>query len=349
MLAGCATPAGGCADGVASGEEILLQATARAGRLVNSDRESVAWHGNGELLVTPTALYMSCAGGADAISYATITGITVRDVGDWVPFFKEKTLHDLLVIQTSRPTCWKGCVYELNDPALARHVVEMVEAYRPTVDPFGRRDGPRRIWLAAGLRNAMTYWAAEPAFLEEHAPGQRAAIEDWFCARMNCKGGGNTAGLYGPALRRRLPGQAETGYAFLELPGVKVNHRTELALGALVKSLKTADPDIHSLLVSGLHGIAMTEKVSPDYRISVEVTFRAFVDYFDLEPIKDGAYFFESHAVTRPLEEWLSLDQAAFDAEIEALAQRVAARIRHDLASHDGAATAVSCFTPITE
>ena len=287
---------------------------------------------------------MNCLGGQDAISYATITDVTVRQVGDWIPFFKDKVLDDMLVIQTSRRTCWKGCIYQLNDAALAHRIVEIIEAHRPVVDPFGRRDGPRRIWLAAGLRNAMAYWEAEPAYLEKHAPGQIAAIEAWFCERMNCKGGGNTAALYGPALRRLLPAESAAGYAFLELPGVKVNHRTELAVGALEKTLKLADPDIDSLLVSGLQGVAMREKISADYRISVEVTFRAFVDYFDLEPIKDGAWFLETHVVTRPLEEWLSLDQAGFDAAVEATAQQVASRIRRDLASHCGDSPDGSCL-----
>jgi hypothetical protein len=216
------------------------------------------------------------------------------------------------------------------------------------VDPFGRRDGPRNVWLAAGLRNARAYWTVEPSYLDKHAPGQRAAVDAWFCARTNCKGAGTTAALYGAALQRQLPDQSATGYAFLELPGVKVNHRTELAVGALVKRLRTAEPDIDSLLVSGLHGIALAEKISADYRVSIEVTFRAFVDYFDLEPLKEGAYFFTAHVVTRPAEEWLSLDQAGFDAEVNALAQHVAARVRDELASHCGGA-GQSCFQTITE
>lgn len=349
LSAGCATPTGGCAERVASGEEILFRVPAKAGRLINSEHESVAWWASGELLVTPTALYMDCAGAAGAISYATITDVAVRDVDDWVPLFKDKVFHDLLVVQTSRPTCWKGCVYQLKDPALAQHIADLVEAHRPAVDPFGRRDGPRNVWLAAGLRNTTAYWTAEPAYLGEHAPGQRAAIEAWFCARTNCKGAGTTAEVYGAALRRHLPDQSAAGYAFLELPGVKVNHRTELDVGALAKRLRTADSGVDSLLVSGLHSIGLAEKISADYRASIEVTFRAFVDYFDLEPIKDGAYFFAAHVVTRPADEWLGLDQAGFDAEVNALALQVAARVREDLASHCGE-TGQSClFSTIPE
>jgi len=331
---GCATQTTGCFADVAAREGILLQAPASGGRLINSERESIAWRARGELLLTPTALYMDCAsGGSHAISYATMTNITVRQVSNWVPFLKDKVFDDLLVIQTSRPTCWQGCVYDLKNPLLAQRVADLIEANRATVDPFGRRDGPRKAWLAAGVRNAMTYWAVEPAYLEQRAPEQREALERWFCERTDCKGSGRTGALYGPALVRQLPADSAAGYTFLELPGVEVNHRTELAVGALVKRLKTVDPGIDSLLVSDLQGIAMAEKISADYQVSVEVTFRAFVDYFDLAPIKDGDYFFESHVVTRPLDEWLSLDQAGFDAEVNAVAQRVAARIRQDLAN----------------
>lgn len=330
LFTGCATAPAERAGKPPAGDEILLQAGATSGRLMYSEHEAVSWGAVGELVLTPTALHMD---GSHVISYATITEITVRQVRDWSLFRKDKVLDDLLVIQTSRPTCWKGCVYDLKDAALARRVVEVVEAHRPNVDPFGRRDGPRRVWLAAGMRNARVYWAAEPAYLEKHAAKQRAALERWFCERTDCKGGGSTAAIYGAALTRQLPGDSAAGYTFLELPGVKVNHRTELDVGKLVKRLKTADPAIDSLLVSDLQGIAMAEKISADYQISVEVTFRAFVDYFDLEPIKDGDYFFESHVVTRPLEEWLSMDQAGFDADVNAAAQRVAARIRQDLAN----------------
>lgn len=330
LSAGCATAPAERAGKVPAGDEILLQAAATGGRLIYSEHEAVSWGAPGELVLTPTALYM---GGSHVISYATITEITVRQVGDWSMFRKNKVFDDLLVIQTTRPACWKGCVYDLKDAALARRVVEVVEARRPNVDPFGRRDGPRSVWLAAGLRNATAYWAVEPAYLAQRAPEHRAALEQWFCKRTDCKGGGSTAAIYRTALNRQLPDDSAAGYTFLELPGVKVNHRTELDAGKLVKRLKTADPGIDSLLVSDLQGIAMAEKISADYRVSIEVTFRAFVDYFDLEPIKDGDYFFESHVVTRPIEEWLSMDQADFDAEVNAVAQRVAARIRQDLAN----------------
>jgi len=331
LSSGCATPVGGCGEPAAR-EDILLRTPARGGRLLNSERESVAWRGNGALLLTPTTLYLHCSSGHHAISYATITEVTVRNVSDAFPLRKDKVFEGLLVIQTSRPTCWRGCVYDFGDAALAQRAAEIIVAQRPAVDPFGRRDGLRKAWLAAGLRNAVAYWAVAPAYLQENAREQRVAIDQWFCARMNCKGGGNTAALYGPALRQRLPGEPADDYVFLELPGVQVNHRTELAVGALVKTLKSADPEIDRLLVSGLQSIAMVEKISADYRVSIEVTFRAFVDYFDLHPIKDGHYFFESHVVTRPLEDWLAMDQAGFDAEVDALAGRVAARIRKDIA-----------------
>lgn len=330
LSSGCATPAGGCGE-PATREHVLLQTPARGGRLLNSDRESLAWRGNGALLLTPTTLYLHCSGGDHAISYATITDVTVRDVSDSFPLLKDKVFAGLLVIQTSRPTCWRGCVYDFGDVAVAQRAAEIIAAQRPLVDPFGRRDGARKSWLAAGLRNAVAYWAVAPAYLEKNARDQRAAIDAWFCARMNCKSGGNTAALFGPALRQKLPDESPDEYMFLELPGVEVNHRTELAVGALVKTLKSVDPEIDRLLVSGLQSVAMVEKISADYRVSIEVTFRAFVDYFDLDPIKDGHYFFESHVVTRPLDEWLAMDQAGFDAEVTALAGRVAARIRKDI------------------
>jgi hypothetical protein len=65
--------------------------------------------------------------------------------------------------------------------------------------------------------------------------------------------------------------------------------------------------------------------------LSVEATYTAFVDYFDIAPLKDGHYFWQRRSVTRTIDEWLALSAQDFSADVEALAREVALHVRSDL------------------
>lgn len=345
-FAGCATMPAETRETVAAREEVLLEVPVTWGRLLHSEHEDVSWHGNASLLLTPTTIYLTHPGGGHkVISYAVISDAVVRPVKEFVlwPLGPQKVFNDQLVVTISRPACWKGCVFNLRDGALARQVLAVIEKQRAAVDPFGRRNGPRPVWLSSGSRHATYWWRPQPEYMKRTEPELKAALDRWFCAQTDCKGSGRTLPLYYAGLRGSLPAESGRGYSFRDLDGLKLNRRTELDTGALAKALHLADPAVDSLLVSGLTGIRLSEKVSADYRISVEVSFDTFVDYFDIDPLKDGRYFWNTYTVTKTAEEWLLLDAAGFAAEVELAARSVACRIQQELSAHGGAQADSAC------
>jgi len=345
QLAGCVTLPAESRETIAAREAVLFEAPATWGTLGAGDAPVVTWQGPATLLLTPTTLYIVHAGTHKAISYATITAAGIGPAtGLALPFRPGKVVEDLLIVRTSRPSCGEGCVFNLDDAILSRRALEMIESQRQAVDPFGRRDAPRTAWLAAGLRNAHAWWEVQPEYLKQAAPHRKTAFDRWICEQTDCRGGGRTAELYGPALREALPDDTAPGYAFRDLEGIAVTTRTTLDTGALIATLEQADPAVDRLLVSDLQTIRLRERISADYVVSIEMTFDLFVDYFDVDPVKDGQYFWLSHSITRPLDDWLAMDAAGFAAEIAAAARAVACRIRHELEPHGGALPDPRCM-----
>ena len=344
QLAGCATLPKESRETIVAREEVLLEAPVTWGTLGAGAPPAVTWQGPATLLLTPTTLYVLHAGSHKAISYATVTGARIGPVTELaLPFRPGKAIEEQLVVEMSRPSCREGCVFKLGDVALARRALELIESQRQAVDPFGRRDGPRAVWLAAGVRNAHAWWAVQPEYLKQAAPHRKTAFDRWICEQTDCRGGGRTAGLYGPALRQALSVETAHGYTLRDLDGIAVTSRTTLDTGALVEALRLADPAVDSLLVSDLQTIRLRERISADYRVSIEMTFDLFVDYFDVDPVKDGHYFWQAHRVTRPLDEWLAMDAEGFAAEVAGAARSVACRIQQELEPHGGAAPDPRC------
>ena len=345
QLAGCATLPAESRETIATREDVLLEAPVTWGMLGAGEPPVVTWQGPATLLLTPTTLYVVQPGTHKAISYATVTAARVGPVTDVaLPFRPGKVVEEQLIVEMSRPSCREGCVFNLHDALLSRRSLELIETQRAAVDPFGRRNGPRTAWLAAGIRNARAWWAVEPGYLKKAAPDRKTGFDRWICEQTDCRGSGRTAGLYGSPLREALPVDTAHGSAFRDLEGIAVTARTTLGTGALVAALRVADPAIDSLLVSDLQTIRLRERISADYDVSVEMTFEVFVDYFDVDPVKDGRYFWYAHSITRPLDEWLAMDAEGFAAEISAAARSVACRIQHDLEPHGGAAPAPDCM-----
>lgn len=208
-----------------------------------------------------------------------------------------------------------------------------------------RPDGPRPVWLSSGSRNASYWWSSQPEYMKRTEPELKAALDRWFCAQTDCNGGGRTLSIYDAGLREALPAESGSGYSFRALDGLTVNRRAELDIGSLAEALRLADPSVDSLLVSALTGIRLSEKVSADYRISVEVSLDAFVDYFDIDPLKDGRYFWHTYTVTRTAEDWLLLDAAGFAADVALAARSVACRVQQELSAHGGAEGDAACVS----
>lgn len=344
QFAGCATLPTESRETIAVREAVLFEAPVSWGTLGGGEPPLVTWQGPYTLLLTPTTLYLIHPRAHKAISYATITGTGIGAVTTpALPFFPGKVVEDQLILRTSRPSCHEGCAFNLNDPALAQHALELIESQRQAVDPFGRRDEPPIAWLAAGIRSARAWWEVQPEYLKQAAPHRKTAFDRWICEQTDCRGSGRTAGLYGSALREALPVETAPGYVFRDLEGIAVTSRTTLETAALVEALRLADPAVDRLLVSDLQTIRLRERISADYLVSIEMTFDVFVDYFDVDPVKDGQYFWHAHSVTRPLDEWLAMDAEGFAAEVAAAARSVGCRIQRELEPHGGAAPDPRC------
>ena len=344
QLAGCATLPTESRETIAAREEVLLEAPVTWGTLGAGEAPRVTWQGPATLLLTPTTLYVVHAGTHEAISYATVTGTRIGPVtGLALPFGAGKVVEEQLIVRLSRPRCREGCVFNLGDAATARRALELIESQRQAVDPFGRRDEPPIAWLAAGIRSARAWWEVQPEYLKQAAPHRKTAFDRWICEQTDCRGSGRTAGLYGSALREALPVETAPGYVFRDLEGIAVTSRTTLETAALVEALRLADPAVDRLLVSDLQTIRLRERISADYLVSIEMTFDVFVDYFDVDPVKDGQYFWHAHSVTRPLDEWLAMDAEGFAAEVAAAARSVACRVQQELEPYGGAAPDPRC------
>lgn len=336
LVAGCAAVPAETPETIAAREPVLLAGKAMFGSIVTG-RSSVAWEDRGSVLMTPTTLYFTSSG-SRALSYVIISDATVRDLPDAFPLLPGSRRDNLLVVQARRPLCGDGCVFRfLDDDQASVRAVDIIEAQRPQLDPFGRSDGARPVWLAAGMRNARGVWAPAPEHLNAQAPADKQAFDRWLCERTDCRGVGRTAQLYGGALRQALSAGADGDYRFRTLEGVTVNRRTELDTSSMARALRAADPAVDSLLVSDLYGISLREAVGADGEVSIVLTFRAFVDFFDIRPLKDGDYFWAEHLVARPLQDWLAMDDAAFASMLREVAHDVACQVLTRLAEHGGA------------
>ncbi|MEZ5560007.1 MAG: hypothetical protein R3E86_15860 [Pseudomonadales bacterium] len=328
LLAGCGGLPVETPQTVAAREEVLLSAPAAFGEILEGD-EAVTWADRGTLLLTPTTLYFT-SGGSRALSYAMVTDVSVQRLRDRIGLVQGRTRDSLLVVRLSRPVCGEACVFNLvDDPAAASRVAAIIEAQRRKVDPFGRLDGPGPTLVSVGTRSARAWWESQPAYLDAHARQSRNALDRWFCDRTDCRGGGRTAAVYGAAFAAAL-GERE-GDWFRLLDPVTLNGRTEIDTADLLRVARESDPGVDRLIVSGLRSIALRERISAGYLVSIEARFQAFVDYFDLDPPKDGRYFWDDYTVTLPLDEWLAMDDAGFGALLRASARQVSSRVLADL------------------
>lgn len=325
----CSTIPTETAHGIASREPVLLRHDASFGR-VSSGSGKVIWEASGEVLLTPTTLYF-IGGRGMTLSYAQMTSVAVQTVVSTTLLPGGRALTDQLVVRILRPSCEDGCVFNLRDAQVSVQAADLINQQRPGVDAFGHLQAGREVWISLGSRNAPYWWSMTPEYLLHTAPAEKKALDRKFCELLDCNGSGRSGGLYAAALETELAEGARTEYRFRNLHGVMVNRRTELDTRSLSLALGRVDPAIDSLLVSDLRSVVLQERVSADYRVSIEVTFRAFVDYFNIHPLIDGMYFWKSWSVTRPIEEWLEMSQAEFLQEIAGIARQVALQIQADL------------------
>lgn len=334
ILGGCTSVPRETVESITAREQVLMRATSAFGVIYkDSGGDAVTWTDRGTLILTPTSLYF-VSGTTRSLSYAQVTGTSIRSLPDMLAFVRGKSRDNLLAIEVSRPVCQLACVFNLvDDPDMVTQAVEIIESGRATVDPFGRIDGPRPVWLAAGIRNSRFWWQEEPAYLKANNPDAKRQLDEKLCTLLACRARGNSATAYGEGWRELLIDSPTGGYGFLALPGVVLNHRAELNTGVLAGLLRTEDPTVHSLLVSDVTAVTVRERVSADYEVSVELTVRSFVDYFDLDPLKDGHYFWHEYTTTRPLNEWLAMDSSDFSNVLKTAAHQTGCKVLVELKS----------------
>jgi len=333
-LSGCASVPRETIESITAREKVLLSATSTFGTVYESSGDdAVTWADRGTLLLTPTSLYF-VSGTTRTLSYAMVTGASIRSLPDMLGFVRGKQRDNLLAIEVSRPVCQKACVFNLvDDPGKLAEAIEIIGSGRKHVDPFGRSEGPQAVWVAAGVRNSRFWWSEEPAYLQANKLEAKRQLDELFCAHLDCRGSGSSAAAYGEGWRELLIDSPTEGYQFRALPGVVLNQRAELNTRVLAKLLRSEDPSVNTLLVSDVTAVTLRERVSADYEVSVELTVRSFVDYFDLDPLRDGHYFWHEYKTTRSLNEWLATDTIGFTNVLKTAAQQAGCKVLADLKS----------------
>ncbi|MEZ5560008.1 MAG: hypothetical protein R3E86_15865 [Pseudomonadales bacterium] len=313
---------------------MLMSAPSLFGR-IGSDG-SVDWQDRGTLLLTPTTLYF-LSGMSRSFSFVAITGATAGvmpvDRG-----FAGKRPESLLIVNSSATNCWAGCAFDLaGDGAEIARAVAIIAAQRPRLDPFGRIDGPGPVWLAAGAHcYGHAFWTETPEYLRARAPESKKMLDARLREHSDRSGRRRSATVFGDALRSELVGESSSGYEFRPAPGDTAGRCMPSGRGTSTRAYLAADRAVKRLLVSDLETITLREQISALGQLSVVVTVKVSVGYFDLDPPRDGRRFYHELRFVRPIEAWLELDDAGFMALLQAAARQAAGRVRQDLRRLEG-------------
>ncbi len=338
VVGGCATFETQTPDLIRAREEILFEGKACAGRLLR-DTDTLTWDGCGPLLITPTTIYHSTT----TISYSTLTSAAVEPVKLWAmyPFGSPSWKDDWLLVRETRGVCWNGCVIRilandknvvqdggaLTERGQAEKAARLINAHYRDVDPYGRRNGPRQVWLAAGLARAPASWAHEPTALRKDYPDEIEALQAIFTRASD-----GILQQYPDLLSAAVTAAEEVKpvperYRYTNLPELKLNYRYHLDLGSLKKALADRSPALDSMLVSDISRIELAELGGAGLDASIEATFTFYLDFYDLDPPKNGAAHWHEYRASHKLSDWIALDGALLQAEINAAAIEAARQL----------------------
>lgn len=278
------------------------------------------------------------------LSFAIVDAVEVMTISydPHGPFGRDRIVDGAVVITEQRGVCKTACVFMfvgdngVPDLVAANRFADIVRAGHSSVDPFGRSDGPRQVAVLAGARAPRPVWHKD---LHEQGREVRAAAGEVENAVF---------GYAKSALRREFsrclsdalntasaaaPGSL--AWSYVPVTNLSVNREAELDVGSVMKSAELKTLGSNSLLVSDVFGIGFTylPPLGTD-PARVESTFRAFVDFFDLEPVKDGRYFWFDFSRQRTMAELVADPVAAIRRDIEDLCRALSVRIREEIASH---------------
>ena len=117
-------------------------------------------------------------------------------------------------------------------------------------------------------------------------------------------------------------------WSFLAIDQVGVKQNTELNVTSVVRSEELKSLGANSMLVSDIYGLGFVY-IAPDDDdpARVETVFRAFVDFYDLSPMKDGRYFWFDFQQQRTLAEFVIDPVAAVRQDIDNMCRALTARV----------------------
>ncbi|MDH3440075.1 MAG: hypothetical protein OEM63_04950 [Gammaproteobacteria bacterium] len=315
----------------AGGETInTLYDRAMPRRLIVTASEFTLPGGNGNVL-TPWEF---------TLSYSTVETVEVRTI-DYDPMHflgRRSSVPSAVTITDQRGVCKAACVflfYDVNgepDLTTANRFAEIVRAGIDSVDPFGRRDGPRTVAIASGVRAPRPVWHVD---IRAEGPDVRnlaSEVEKTVLAYAKSTLRSDFRQCLAPAVNASSP-----AWHFVPVTNLNVNRETEISVSSILKSAELKQIGTNSLLVSDIYGLGFTYIPPIDNDPArVETIFRAFVDFFDLEPMKDGRYFWFDYSKQRLMTELADDPVDAVRKDIADLCEALSVRIEEEIAGARG-------------
>ena len=294
------------------------------------------------LVVTPTEFTMPGGNGNQltpwefTLSFSIVESVEVKSI-HYDPFgimSSGSSMEGAVVITDQRGICWNACVIRFvdadgnTDLALAERFVEIVRQGRSAADPFGRTDGPRTVALAAGLRSPRPSWRRDirdaPKATREEAGDIERQATDYAADSLRTD--------YRRCLVRGLNDRLG-GWSFQAIDQVGVKRNTELDVSSVLRSEALESMGSNSMLVSDIYGLGLIYIPSfEDQPARVETLFRAYVDFYDLSPMKDGRYFWFDFTQQRIFAEFARDPAAAIREDSERMCEALTVRIAEEFA-----------------
>lgn len=303
-------------------------------RLVATARELTLPGGNGNVM-TPWEFTLSFS----TVESVEVGKITYDPLG---PIGRDAIVDGTVTITDQRGVCKTACVFMFTDPngepdlTTANRFADIVRAGRESVDPFGRDDGPRSVAVAFGLRAPRPGWHRD---IRMESPAIRDLADDiendvLRYARSSLRSDFRQCLTTALNAGSASDGDSST-WSFEPISGLAINQDTEIDIASVLKSEELKRLGTNSMLVSDIYGMGFTYIPSIDSEPPrVETTYRAFVDFYDLEPLKDGRYFWFDFTQQHMMADFSADPAASVRQDIEHLCRTLSARIGTEIDLH---------------
>lgn len=356
VLASCATGPKPSDVILARQDPPLLDVPVEFQRILISDDESAdelsVPLNERRLVVTPTELTMPGGNGNEltpwefTLSFATVETVEIKTIR-YEPFFPlaaNKTFDSAVVVTDKRGRCRRACVFVFTgsdgtvDLDVAERFASIVRTGLATSDPFGRNEGPRPVAAAIGLRAPRPAWSVELRSADAETRKTARAIEKIaFEYAVNPLRQQFRECVLESLNREAIPDPATSTdhYSFHDVSGVGVTRDAKLDVASVQQSEDIATLGANSMLVADIYGMGF--RYIPPFDGSpaqAETVFRAYVDFYDIDPLIDGAYFWHTYNHARPLSELAENPLAAIREDVASLCESLSSAVRRELRQH---------------